>query len=97
MTGASVPDFVPDPYNPPRGGTPIQTTEINVTAPTYKLPQLWRASFGVDKTLAFGFIGTIEAQYSKVVNDILYNSPILIQKIKQIQNIKCYLKLLPSK
>lgn len=78
LTGSAVPDFVPDPYNPPKGGTPIQTTEINVTAPTYKLPQLWRASFGVDKTLAFGFIGTIEAQYSKTVNDILYQDINLI-------------------
>jgi len=72
LTGSAVPDFVPDPYNPPKGGTPVATTEINVTAPNYKLPQVWRASLGVDKTLPFGFIATIEGQYTKTVNDILY-------------------------
>lgn len=72
LTGSAVPDFVPDPYNPPRGGTPIATTEINVTAPNYKLPQVWRVSLGVDKTLPLGFIATIEGQYTKTVNDILY-------------------------
>ncbi|MEN3038606.1 MAG: TonB-dependent receptor [Candidatus Kryptonium sp.] len=80
LTGASVPDFVPDPYNPPKGGTPVATTEINVTSPNYKLPQVWRASIGIDKTLFFGFIGSIEAQYTKTVNDILYQDINLIQQ-----------------
>ncbi len=72
LTGASVPDFVPDPYNPPRGGIPVPTTEINVMSPDYKLPQILRASFGVDKTLPFGFIASLEGLYTKTINDILY-------------------------
>jgi hypothetical protein len=78
LTGSAVPDFVPDPYNPPRGGTPVATTEINVTAPDYKLPQLLRASFGVDKLLPLGLVATVEGQYSKTINDILYKDINLI-------------------
>jgi len=78
LTGSAVPDFVPDPYNPPRGGTPIATTEINITAPDYKLPQLLRASFGVDKLLPLGLVATVEGQYSKTINDILYKDINLI-------------------
>lgn len=72
LTGSAVPDFSPDPYNPPRGGTPVATTEINITAPNYKLPQVLRTSFGIDKTLPLGFVATVEGEYTKTINDILY-------------------------
>ncbi len=73
VTGASVPNFSPDPYNQPKlPGTP--TAEINLTDKNFKLPQVLRASFGVDKLLPFGFIGTIEGQYTKTINDVLYQN-----------------------
>jgi hypothetical protein len=37
----------------------------------YKNPRFWRSSFGVDQELPGGFIGTLEAQYSKTLKNVL--------------------------
>jgi hypothetical protein len=64
--------FVADPFNQPRGGTPIYTSEVDVTDKDFKMPQILRTSFALDQKLPYDFVGTIEGVYSKVINDIMY-------------------------
>ncbi|MGA3286839.1 MAG: carboxypeptidase regulatory-like domain-containing protein [Bacteroidota bacterium] len=64
--------FVADPFNQPRGGTPIYTSEIDVTDKNFKMPQILRTSMALDQKLPYDFVGTIEGVYSKVINDIMY-------------------------
>lgn len=60
-----------DPNNPSTGaGSKIN--EIDVTAHNFKFPQTFRANFAIDQKLPYGFIGTIEAIYTKTLNDIAY-------------------------
>ncbi|GAA4401844.1 carboxypeptidase regulatory-like domain-containing protein [Nibrella viscosa] len=68
--------FNPDPnaYVPPLTGEPgvplAPTFTINATTPNFKFPQVWRTSFGIDKTLPGGWIATFDAIYSKDVNAV---------------------------
>ncbi|HEY0107980.1 MAG TPA: TonB-dependent receptor, partial [Fibrella sp.] len=68
--------FNPDPnaYVPAlvgRPGDPLaQTFTINATTRNFKFPQVWRSSFGVDKTLPGGWVATFDAIYSKDINAI---------------------------
>lgn len=65
--------FSADPYNQPRTGfTPVTTSEVDVTDPDYKMPQLLRWNVAVDRQLPFGLVGTIEAMYSQNLNDLTY-------------------------
>lgn len=66
-----------DPNNQPQvgdlgTGTPQLRSEVNLVDPDLKMPQVLRYNIGVDRELALGFIGTVEFQYSKTVNDMLY-------------------------
>ncbi len=68
--------FKPDPatYVPAltgEAGTPLaQTFSINATVPDFKFPQVWRTSFGVDKTLPGGWVATFDAIYTKDINAV---------------------------
>ncbi|WP_077133750.1 TonB-dependent receptor [Spirosoma montaniterrae] len=68
--------FNPDPtfYYPPltgEPGTPLaQTFSINATVPNFRFPQVWRTSFGVDKTLGGGWVATFDAIYTKDLNAV---------------------------
>ena len=68
--------FSPDPttYVPAltgEPGTPLaQTFSINATTPDFKFPQVWRTSFGVDKTLPGGWVTTFDAIYTKDINAV---------------------------
>ncbi|WP_077922059.1 TonB-dependent receptor [Spirosoma sp. 209] len=68
--------FNPDPatYVPAltgEPGTPLaQTFSINATVPNFKFPQVWRTSFGVDKTLPGGWVATFDAIYTKDINAV---------------------------
>ncbi len=69
--------FSPNPNNQPRPGvtpglSPIKTTEIDITANNFKMPQVLRADVAVDRQLAFGIVATIEGIYSRSINDVLY-------------------------
>jgi len=48
---------------------PSQTlgTELNLTDRNFRLPQVWRSSFGVDKQLPLGIIGSFDFIYSRDV------------------------------
>jgi hypothetical protein len=65
--------FNPDPYSQPAmpgsGGA-----EINIIDRDYKFPQTLRTNFAVDRELPFGFTGTVEFIYSKVMNEIKYEN-----------------------
>lgn len=69
-------------YNPnaPHSGAYIPAsyaaapTEIDVTDPNFKFPQQLRANLAVDHKLPWGLVGTLEALYSKKINDIVYQN-----------------------
>ncbi len=82
MTAAEVNGFAgtvfsPDPNKQPGPGDPgigaakLQS-EIDLSNPNTKMPQIARFDLGVDRQLPLGFIGTIEFQYSKSINDFVY-------------------------
>jgi hypothetical protein len=47
------------------------TAGINLTDPNFKYPQYFITSFGVDRALAYGLVGTFEALYRHAVNGVL--------------------------
>jgi hypothetical protein len=65
--------FNPDPYTQPAmpgaGGA-----EINIIDRDYKFPQTLRTNIAIDRELPFGFTGTLEFIYSKVLNEIKYQN-----------------------
>ncbi|HKI79331.1 MAG TPA: hypothetical protein VKA26_12375, partial [Ignavibacteriaceae bacterium] len=69
--------FSPDANNQPGFGDPgttpgSRTAEIDLSDPNLKMPQVLRFDLGVDHQLPLGFIGTVEFQYTKAVNDFVY-------------------------
>lgn len=73
--GAAAPAFVADPNAQPTscaGSTSLAPNEINLADPDFELPQVLRTSLGIDRELAFGFVGTLEGIYTKSQSDVLY-------------------------
>lgn len=66
--GSNLPDV-----GDPGTGAPSYTSEIDLSDPNLKMPQVMRYDIGVDHQLPMGFVGTVEFQYSKTVNDFVYN------------------------
>ena len=67
--------FTPDVNNQPRPDNPkAQTTEINITDPNLKMPQILRGNLGFDYQLPLGFVLTLEALYGKTIYDIEYQN-----------------------
>ena len=65
--------FTGDPYGQPRTGfAPVTTSEIDVTDPNFKMPQLLRYNLGVDRQLPYDLVGTVEFMYSQTLNDVNY-------------------------
>jgi hypothetical protein len=74
-SAASAPAFEPDPFNQPRacrGTTSLAPNEINLIDPDFEFPQVLRFSGAVDRRLPMGFVGTLEAIYTKTVSDATY-------------------------
>lgn len=73
-------DFNPDPLTQPTvgdfGGTDaLPQGELDLFSENFKFPQVVRASIAVDQKLGFwGLIGTVEAMYSKTLNNIFYEN-----------------------
>jgi hypothetical protein len=67
--------FSPDPakYIPQNATTP-SSYAINVTQNNFKFLQTWRSTLGIDKTLPFGVVGTLEFLYTKNVNGFYYQN-----------------------
>jgi len=69
--------FSPDPDNQPKPGSaaglsPVATSEIDLTAENFKMPQLLRFNAAIDQQLPFDLVGTVEFIYSKTMNDLIY-------------------------
>ncbi len=54
------------------GSVAKTTSEIDLVDPNLKMPQVLRLDVGVDHQLPFNITGTVEAQYSKTLYDMLY-------------------------
>ncbi|UII27775.1 TonB-dependent receptor [Fulvivirga maritima] len=44
---------------------------LNVTAPDFKFPQVWRSSLGVDKVISKGLVATVDLSYTKDINAMM--------------------------
>ncbi|WP_258048992.1 TonB-dependent receptor [Hymenobacter sp. NBH84] len=68
-------NFTGDPNNQPAAadlGLNPGSSEIDVTAKNFKFPQQFRSNLAIDRKLPGGVTATVEAIYSQVINDILY-------------------------
>lgn len=76
LSGSRVPadfTFEPDPFDQPQAselGLSEGVSEINVTAPDFKFPQVFRANLAVDQLLPGGIVGTLEGIFTKNMNNI---------------------------
>lgn len=73
----NVPAFVTDPAKQPTacsGATSFTPNEINTLSPNFKLPQVLRASFGVDRRLPRDFVVTFEGLYNQSRSDPVYRN-----------------------
>ena len=66
--GSNLPDV-----GDPGTGSPSYKSEIDLSDPDLKMPQVLRYDVGIDHQLPMGFVGTVEFQYSKSINDFVYN------------------------
>ena len=77
-TGAQTPAFTTDVNNMPKAcagqAAPVPggagTAGINLTDPNFKYPQSLVTSFGLDRQLPYGVIGTFEALYRKAIHGV---------------------------
>jgi hypothetical protein len=67
-----VPDFNPDINEQYEPAPKAATSEINITDPDFKMPQILRTNIAVDREIAWGIIGTAEFVYGKSINDVLF-------------------------
>ena len=71
--------FSADPNAQPRPGVtpgldPIQTTEVNLTDPDFKINQIFRTNLAVEQRLPWNLVGTVEFIYSNNLQDIDYQN-----------------------
>lgn len=61
-------------FNPsnPSTGNGSKINEIDVTARNFKFPRTFRANLALDRKLPWGIVGTLEAIYTKTLQDIKY-------------------------
>jgi hypothetical protein len=82
--------FNPDPNAyvgnfPQTAGTSIPNNSTFAAAnPNFKFPQVWRTNFGLDKNLGKGFIATVDAIYTKNINDVYIRNANLIDPNGQL-------------
>lgn len=53
---------------------PMPSGQIDLFASDFKLPQVMKASLGVDKILPWGLLGTLEGIYTKTLNNVRYQN-----------------------
>lgn len=49
-------------------------TNINITDKDFKFPQIFKTNLAVDQQLPWGIIGTLEFNYSKTINNVLWTN-----------------------
>ncbi len=73
----SVPGFTVDPDAQPTacggtGGLTVPIPSINYFDPDFKFPQTMKLSFGVDRQLGWGMVGTVDFLYTRWINQFYY-------------------------
>jgi outer membrane receptor for ferrienterochelin and colicin len=69
-----------DPYNPLKPGDPtfpgqpIATSQINVTDPSFRFPQVWRSTLGLDAQLTPWLRATVETMYGQMLNTVEFRN-----------------------
>ncbi|MEA3478481.1 MAG: hypothetical protein U9R60_09910, partial [Bacteroidota bacterium] len=53
-------------------GSEIPSGQVDLFAEDYKFPQILRGSLAIDKQLPWGMVGTLEATFTKTINNIIY-------------------------
>lgn len=66
--------FIADPANQKAAGGSATTYEVNLANNNFKLPQVFRTNIAADFKLPGGITGTLEALFSKTVNNVLYKN-----------------------
>ena len=56
------------------GLDPIQTTEVNITDPDFKINQIFRTNLAVEQRLPWNLVGTVEFLYSNNLQDVTYQN-----------------------
>jgi len=57
---------------------------INSTISNFKFPQVWRTNLAVDKSLPYGLVATLEAIYTKDINNVYWRDANLNDPIKTV-------------
>ncbi|WP_129714182.1 TonB-dependent receptor [Pedobacter sp. SYP-B3415] len=81
-------DFLTNPTNRPFNPNPAayipananipSSFAINLTAPNFKVPQIWRSSFGVDYRLPGDILATVEGMYTQSLNELYHRNANLV-------------------
>lgn len=74
LSGGNATPYNVDPYSQPHtiGTNPVSHGDINVIDKNFRFPQVFRTNLAVDKKLPWGLVGTVEAIFSKTLNQINY-------------------------
>ncbi|MFO7845495.1 MAG: carboxypeptidase regulatory-like domain-containing protein [Balneolaceae bacterium] len=56
------------------GLDPIETTEVNLTDPDFKINQIFRTNLAVEQRLPWNLVGTVEFLYSNNLQDVNYQN-----------------------
>ena len=62
---------IPNPL-PANAGGNTNASYYSVTAPEFKIPQVWRSNLALDKRFGNGYVATIEGIYSKTLNSVYH-------------------------
>ncbi len=72
LSATNVP-FNPDPNNPPKNFPPgTSAITVNGIDPNFKFPKVLRSTLAYDRELPFGIRGSVEAMYTKTLEDVFY-------------------------
>lgn len=74
VTAAGSPELIfnPDWNNQPSVPPTQPSGQVDIFAKEFKFPKVFRASVAADKKLPWGLVGTVEAIYTKTLNNVLY-------------------------
>jgi outer membrane receptor protein involved in Fe transport len=78
-TNAAAPRFTEaNAFNPPQacanGTTARAGSEVNLLSKDLNFPQTFKVNIGYDRDLGAGFVGTVEALYSRGINGLFYSN-----------------------
>jgi len=74
VTAAGSPELIfnPDWNNQPSIPPTQPSGQVDIFAKEFKFPKVFRTSLAVDKKLPWGLVATVEAIYTKTLNNVLY-------------------------